>query len=165
MKKKGFLTTSLATVMLYFGVVLLIIVFFFVLKLSKEDRTVKIGAHVSDTDKNYRLLHFLRMPLEVDGIKMNMAELIALQKMDDSKKPIAEQNIRQFIGEYSDVKRCSVLCIDSKKFSSEGCKGRLHSCPLESIKIPSYGDKPIEIAFNPDTLALSYTDIRVGRIS
>jgi len=164
MRNKGFLTTSLATVMLYFGVVLLIIVFFFIFKLSKEDTTVRIDSYASDTDKNYRLLNFMRTQIEVDGTMMNMAELIALYKEDDSKKGIFKQNLDQFIKDFYGEEKCSVVCIDGEKFSSAGCKGRLHACPSESIKIPSYSGKPIGISFNPDALALSYADIRVGRV-
>ena len=164
MRKKGFLTTSLATVLLYFGVVLLIIVFFFIFKLSKGDTTVRIDSYASDTEKNYRLLNFLRTPIEVDGTMMNTAELIALYKEDDSKKGIFKQNLDQFIKDFYGEEKCSVVFIDGEKFSSTGFKGRLHSCPIESIKITGYSGKPIGIVFDPDALALSYVDIRVGRV-
>ena len=158
--KKGFITTGLATIFLYFGVAFLIVAFFFIFKLSKGDTTVKIDSYVLDTDKNYRLLNFLRTPIEIDGAKMNMVDLIAIYRLDSSKKDILEQNLNKFIENYNGAK-CSVICIDGEKFST-GCGNRINACPLDSIKIPGY-TKPIEVAFNPDTAALSYTDIRVGR--
>ncbi|MBS3101014.1 hypothetical protein J4204_02690 [Candidatus Woesearchaeota archaeon] len=78
--KQGFVVSGLATVLLYFGFVLLIILFFFIFKFAFGEHEVPIKSHISDTDVNYEVLNYLRMPtrFKIDDKEINsdMADLI-----------------------------------------------------------------------------------------
>ena len=62
--KKGFITSGLATILLYFGFVLLIIIFYFLLKLTIGETDVPISGHIGDSDANFVVLNYLRMPVK-----------------------------------------------------------------------------------------------------
>lgn len=150
--KKGVVATGLTTVMLYFGFVLLIIIFYFIFKLTFGETEVKISGYTANADANYQLISVLRSRVNVDGIEMNVAELISLYSDDSTKKAVLEKAILDMLDKSSAKQACTLICIDNEQFKSSGCGAGTYYCKPNSVVIPSHSGKLIGLSIEEEVI-------------
>lgn len=99
--KTAFITSGLATLLLYFGFILLVIIFYFILKLTIGESLVKIYGHIGDSDTNYEISNFLKTPVKfkIDDreLSTDMAGLIVMHFL--AQGTINEGKFQNLIGE------------------------------------------------------------------
>lgn len=147
-KKGGFGLPDFFSILAFF---LIILIFYFLIKITVGAGTFEISEQSSDIADSISLINILKTPVTVEDTKMNMAELIALSKIDQTKKPILEQNLNQIIDSYFDASKCAVICIDKEKLKGKGCSSSHYfSCLKNIVMIPTYDNKAIEVSFKSD---------------
>ena len=150
--KKGVVATGLTTVMLYFGFVLLIIIFYFIFKMTFGETEVKISGYTANADANYQLISILRSKVNVDGIEMNVAELISLYSYDSTKKAVMEKAILDMLDKSSAKPVCTLICIDKEQFRSSGCGAGTYYCRPNSAVIPSHDGELIGLSIEENSV-------------
>ena len=147
-KKAGFGLPDFFSILVFF---LVIIIFYLVIRLTIGSTTFPVSEQSSNVADTISLINILRTPVVVDNIKMNIAELITLSKLDQAKKHILEKNLKQIINDYFSTSKCTIICIDDEKLKGSGCSSLAYfGCNENIVAIPSYDSKSIKVAFRSE---------------
>ncbi|MBI2656397.1 hypothetical protein HYX03_01505 [Candidatus Woesearchaeota archaeon] len=127
---------------------LIIFIFYLLLRFTINKSTIDISAYSSNVESSISLINILRTPIKLDGVEMNIAELIALQDTDSTKKDLVEKTITRILDNYFGSSSCSIMCIDEAQYKGNGCDNSvMYGCPTNSITMPSHTNKLIKVYF------------------
>ena len=155
-KKGGMGLTDFFSILTY---ALFLIVFYLMMKLSIGSVPFELTTQISKVENHASVLNILRTQVAVDGKDINIAELIALSNIDQTKKVFLEKTILQIMDDSFGTSRCIVMCINGKEIKGNGC-GSLQSyiCSNDVISIPNYDGKLIGVYFEAN---IEPTDVQL----
>lgn len=149
-KKAGFGLPDFFSILVFF---LIIIIFYLVIKITIGSATFQVSEQSSNVADTISLINILRTPVVVGDITMNIGDLITLSKLDKTKKPILEQNLKQIIDHYFSASKCAIICIDNEKLKGSGCSSLAYfGCNENIVTIPSYDFNLIKVAFRSESI-------------
>ena len=145
--KKGMGLTDLFSILLF---ALIIVIFYFLIKISIGSFKYDINGASTKVQEKVDLINFLRTPLNIDGAETDIAQVIALSRIDPSKKEWLKNNVSKYIADsisFSFSNYCSMLCISREKYKGDYDEWDIYSdskdcasapCPSQFAVIPSY---------------------------
>ena len=143
--KKGTGLTDFFSILTF---ALIIIVFYFIFKFTFGKTNFELPVEASNVQDSISLLSILRTPVEVDNTEINIAQLIALSKIDSIRNDLLEKVLVKLMDDSFGISACSMICIDGTKIKGSGCGSlELYICSSNTVKIPSYGNEPISLSF------------------
>lgn len=145
--KKGSGLTDFFSILTF---VLVIIVFYGIFKFTIGGSKFEIPQQSKSIEDSLSLLSILRTNVDVDNIEMNVAELVALSYSDPSKKSHLEKHIVKIIDDSFGASDCAIFCIGQNQIKGTGCSLNVgyHTCSGDTMQIPSYDGKTIEVSLN-----------------
>lgn len=147
LRKKGSGLTDFFSILAF---VLVIIVFYGIFKFTIGGAKFEIPQQSKSIEDSLSLLGILRTNVGVDNIEMNIAELIALSYSDTSKKSDLERHLVKIMDDSFGASDCAIFCIDQNQIKGAGCDLNVgyHTCSSDTIQIPNYDGKTIEVSLN-----------------
>lgn len=147
MRKKGSGLTDFFSILAF---VLVIIVFYGIFKFTIGGSKFEIPQQSKSIEDSLSLLGILRANVDVDNIEMNIAELIALAYSDTSKKSNLERHLVKIMDDSFGASNCAIFCIGQNQIKTTGCSLNTgyHTCSSDTIQIPAYDGKTIDVSFN-----------------
>ena len=131
---------------------LIIIIFYFLFKSTLTGTNFPfLTAYSNSVRDSVSLQSILRTPVQVDNAEIDVAQLIALSKMDAAKNGLLEKTLVKIMEDSFGTSVCSMTCIDGTKIKGKGCRSlQVYICPTNIVAIPSYSNQPISVSFGSD---------------
>lgn len=146
MSKKGGM--GLADFFSILAFALIILIFYLLLTFTVNKSTFDIFSYSSNVEGSISAINILMTPINVGGIEINVAELIALSNFDSTKKDLVEKTITRILDNSFGSSNCPIMCIDEVQYRGNGCGNSvMYGCPTNSITIPSHTNKLITVSF------------------
>jgi len=146
--KKGMALADLFSILFF---ALIIVIFYFLIKISTGKFTYDINGASVKVQEKVDLMNFLKTPVTIDGAQIDIAQAIALSRIDPSIKDWIKNNLGKYLGDsvsFSFSSYCSMVCISREKYEGEYDKWDKYSdsddcqanapCPSQLVVIPSY---------------------------
>lgn len=135
---------------------LIMLIFYFLFKFTLTATTFPfLTAYASNVQDSVSLQSILRTQVQVDDAEINVAQLIALSKINPAKNDLLEKTLLKIMEDSFGASVCSILCIDGSKIKGNGCKTlQVYPCPANNLLMPSYSGQPIAVSFSSDAQQL-----------
>ncbi len=151
--KKGMGLTDVFSII---AIVIIFLAFYLIFRVSLGNIKFNLIEESGNWENSVSLMNILRTPVTVDGNKMDIAELISVSTIDNSKKQFLEKTIKDLVDNSFGTAYCSMVCINGDKIKGSGCNDiEVYICPYDNLLIPGQDKNPIKVSFKSEAESLS----------
>lgn len=127
---------------------LMLIVFYLIMKFTIGKTTFALYTESKNLQDSISLINILKTPVRIDNSEINIGQLIALSRLDSTKKDSLEKALIQIMDDSFGTSDCAFICINEMVIKGNGCRTFVGNigCSGDMI-VPSYNNEQIKVSF------------------